>query len=221
MNTCLIIEDEPLAAERLIAYIDRMPELSLTKWIDNGEGAVAFLKENKVDIIFLDLHLGESSGIHLLEEKAIVGKVIITTAYHQYALKGYELDVVDYLMKPFVFDRFEKAVRKALRKNNDRSQHIMIKSEYKLEKIFIDDILYIEGMGDYRRLHTTRGRIMTLQTFKEFEVLLEGTTVKRIHKSYMVNTDQILSYSSDELILKGDIHLPISDSYRKTIMKKD
>lgn len=216
MLKCLIIEDEPLAAERLVSYIDRMPNLSLVKWIDNGNDAVVFLKENQVDIIFLDLHLGEKSGIHLLEKRELVGRVIVTTAYHQYALKGYELDVVDYLMKPFVFDRFEMAVYKAMRKTADRMAHILIKSEYKLEKVFIEDILYIEGMGDYRRLHTSRGRIMTLQTFKELEMILAGTSVKRIHKSYMANTDYLLSFGGPDLLLKGDIRLPVSDSYKKT-----
>lgn len=218
MIKCLIIEDEPLAAERLMSYIDRMPELALVRWLDNGQDAINLLKENKIDIIFLDLHLGETSGIHLLEKREIVGKVIITTAYHQYALKGYELDVVDYLMKPFVFDRFEEAVRKAIRKSSERMRYIMIKSEYKLEKVFIDDILYIEGMGDYRRFHTSRGRIMTLQTFKELEWLLASTPVKRIHKSYMANTDHVLSLGNDSLVLKGDIRLPISESYRKMIV---
>ena len=214
MSACVIIEDEPLAAERLISYIARIPELELVKWFDNGKDAVEFLSKNSIDLIFLDLHLGESSGIQMLEQKQISGKIIITTAYNQYALKGYELDVVDYLMKPFVFDRFEMAVKKALRKSTSSAEFVMIKSEYKQEKVFIDDIIYIEGMGDYRRLHTTRGRIMTLQTFKELEILLSKTPVIRIHKSYMINSNQIIQRTSDQVTLTNQLTLPISDSYK-------
>lgn len=214
MSTCVIIEDEPLAAERLISYIARIPELELVKWFDNGKDAVEFLSKNSIDLLFLDLHLGESSGIQMLEQKQISGKIIITTAYNQYALKGYELDVVDYLMKPFVFDRFEMAVKKALRKPTSSAEFVMIKSEYKQEKVFIDDILFIEGMGDYRRLHTTRGRIMTLQTFKELEIILSKTPVIRIHKSYMINSNQIIQRTSDQVTLTNQLTLPISDSYK-------
>lgn len=221
MIKCLIIEDEPLAAERLKNYIAQMPELQLERWFDTGTAAAAYLEEHAVDLIFLDLHLGETSGIHLLEQKKLNAKIIITTAFHQYAVKSYEWEVVDYLMKPFVFDRFEGAVKKALRKSTSSCPFVWIKSEYKQEKIYLDDLLYIEGMGDYRRIHSSRGRIMTLQTFKELEVLLKDTAVKRIHKSYMINSDHILHVSSEQVTLKDNIVLPISETFRKDFFKKD
>lgn len=214
MNTCVIIEDEPLAAERLVSYIGRLPQLQLLKWFDNGKDAVTYLSEHKVDLLFLDLHLGETSGIELIEKKQLTGKIIITTAYNQYALKGYEWDVADYLMKPFVFDRFEAAVNKALRKQIGEELFIMIRSEYKQEKVFLKDIYFIEGMGDYRRLHTNRGKIMTLQTFKELESMLSESTIQRVHKSYMINADYIAQRTSEYVILTNGERIPISDSYK-------
>jgi DNA-binding LytR/AlgR family response regulator len=214
MIKCLIIEDEPLAAERLKNYIAQMPELQLERWFDTGTAAAAYLEEHSVDLIFLDLHLGETSGIHLLEQKKLNAKIIITTAFHQYAVKSYEWDVVDYLMKPFVFDRFEAAVNKALRKQIGEELFIMIRSEYKQEKIFLKDILFIEGMGDYRRLHTNRRKIMTLQTFKELESMLSESSIQRVHKSYMINVDNIVQRTSEYVMLTNGERIPISDSYK-------
>lgn len=203
MIKCVIIEDEPLAAERLKDYIRRMPELTFVKWIEHGDEAMNYLTDNKPDLIFLDLHLGESSGIHLMEQGKIKGRIIVTTAYPEYALKGYDMDIADYLLKPFVFDRFEMAVKRAMRKPVGAENYIMIKSEYKQEKIYLDDIIYIEGMGDYRRIHSTRGRIMTLQTFRELESLLKDTKIQRVHKSYMINLEMIVTKSSEGVTLDG------------------
>jgi DNA-binding LytR/AlgR family response regulator len=214
---CIIIEDEPLAADRLKDYISRMPGLRLDRWFENGKDAVLFLGQNQPDLIFLDLHLGESSGITLMEQGKIAGKVIVTTAYPEYAIKGYDLDIADYLLKPFVFERFETAVRKALRKDESSDRFILIRSEYKQEKIYLDDIMYIEGMGDYRRIHSRKGRIMTLQTFREIEGMLESTQIRRIHKSYMVNTQHIIRIAADKVTLSNDVVLPVSDSYRKNV----
>lgn len=217
MIKCVIIEDEPLAAERLKDYIRRMPELTFVKWIEHGDEAMNYLTDNKPDLIFLDLHLGESSGIHLMEQGKIKGRIIVTTAYPEYALKGYDMDIADYLLKPFVFDRFEMAVKRAMRKPVGAENYIMIKSEYKQEKIYLDDIIYIEGMGDYRRIHSTRGRIMTLQTFRELESLLKDTKIQRVHKSYMINLEMIVTKSSEGVTLDGDIKIPVSETYRKVV----
>jgi two-component system LytT family response regulator len=220
MIKCIIIEDEPLAADRLKDYISRMPELHLEKWFEDGEEAAEYLTKNTPDLVFLDLHLGETSGIHLMEQGKIQGKIIITTAYPDYALKGYELDVADYLLKPFVFDRFETAVKKALRKPLSSEKFVLIKSEYKQEKVFHEDIIYIEGMGDYRRIHSKRGRIMTLQTFRELESLFEHSTIKRVHKSYMINLNMIETISGDGVMLFGQIHIPVSDTYKINLTEK-
>lgn len=217
MIRCIIIEDEPLAADRLRDYISRMQDLRLDRWFESGKDAVTFLETNKPDLIFLDLHLGESSGIHLMEQGKISGRIIVTTAYPEYALKGYDLDIADYLLKPFVFERFETAVRKALRKSESAERFIMIRSEYKQEKVFLDDIMYIEGMGDYRRIHTRKGRIMTLQTFREIESMLDATQIRRIHKSYIVNVQHIIRITAEQVTLSNQLQLPVSDTYRKNL----
>jgi two-component system, LytTR family, response regulator len=214
---CIIIEDEPLAADRLKDYISRMQDLRLDRWFESGKDAVTFLETNKPDLIFLDLHLGESSGIKLMEQGKITGKIIVTTAYPEYAIKGYDLDIADYILKPFVFERFETAVRKALRKSESAERFIMIRSEYKQEKVFLDAIMYIEGMGDYRRIHTRKGRIMTLQTFREIEGMLESTQIRRIHKSYMVNVQHITSIKAHKVILTSQLELPVGDTYRNNL----
>ncbi len=219
--SCIIVEDEPLATERLRNYIAGIPLLKLLKAFDNGKDALEFLKDNEVDLMFLDIHLGEMSGIHLLEKNSVQCEVIITTAYPQYAVKGFDLHVTDYLLKPFVFERFEMAIDKvkvAISGNTKKesNEFILINSEYRVEKIYLRDLLYIEGMGDYRRVHTTDKRFMTLKTFKDFEEELPGDKIARIHKSYMVSLQKIESYTADEVQVYG-VKLPISDTYRKTL----
>lgn len=219
--TCIIVEDEPLATERLRNYIAGIPLLKLLKSFENGRDALDFLKENTVDLMFLDIHLGEMSGIHLLEKNTISCEVIITTAFPQYAVKGFDLHVTDYLLKPFVFERFEMAIDKVKtalsgQSKNESNEFMLVNSEYRMEKVFLRDLLYIEGMGDYRRVHTTEKRIMTLKTFKDFEEELPVDKVVRIHKSYMVALRKIESYSADEVLVYG-VKLPVSETYRKSL----
>lgn len=215
--SCIIIEDEPLAAERLKTYISKHPSLQLINSFESGKAGLDFLQKNEIDIVFLDLNLGEISGIHILENNNISSQVIITTAYQEYALKGFELDVVDYLLKPFVEERWLVSVEKAMnrieakRAGNDR--FVMIKTEHRLEKIFLRDILFIEGMGDYRRIHTVHKKIMTLQTFIEMEEMFTQSDIVRVHKSYMVAKSRIISISKDKLTLP-DRDIPISEKYR-------
>ena len=151
---CIIIEDEPLALERTKSYVLRLPHLDLLASFEGGVEALSFLRSAKVDLIFLDINMDELSGIQLLESIKIGSEVIITTAYDEYALKGFELNVTDYLLKPFTFERFISAVDKAqnnLAKKETavEKKFIFIKTEYRLEKIFFNEILYIEGMRDY------------------------------------------------------------------------
>ncbi len=172
--SCIIIEDEPLAQERIKGYIPQLPYLSLLHTFDNAIDALVYLKTNKVDLIFLDINLGALSGIQFLEISDLDCKVIITTAYDEFALKGFELNVTDYLLKPFTLERFRQAVEKVkdmlVPKATPAGQHfIFIKTEYRLEKVMFSDICFIEGMRDYRRIHTLHKKIMTLQTFGQLE----------------------------------------------------
>lgn len=215
---CIIIEDEPLAMEKLKGFVSKHPDLILRSTFNNGADALVFLQANNVDLLFLDINLGEMSGIRILETANISANVIITTAYSEFALKGYELNVTDYLLKPFTFERFMQAVNKVVnplpkRELSDQA-FIFIKTEYRLEKVMYNDILYIEGMGDYRRIFTVNKNIMTLQTFKELEEELPKTIICRVHKSYMVGLQKIDSVQKDEIHIGSKI-IPVSETYKK------
>jgi DNA-binding LytR/AlgR family response regulator len=216
---CIIVEDEPLAAERLRSYIGKLPFLDLQASFENGIGALLHLRTNRVDLIFLDINIGEFSGIQLLETLNPQCEVIITTAYDEYALKGYDLNVADYLLKPYTFERFIQAATRVHDKLLKpglaaEKKFIFVKTEYRLERVEFADILFIEGMRDYRRIHTPSKKIMTLQTFKELEEEIPGNIICRVHKSYMVAIDKIDSIERD-LIRIGGLEIPVSDTYRK------
>lgn len=213
------MENEPLAMERIKTYVEKLPFLNLLACFETGIDALVFLKTAQVDLIFLDINLGEISGIQFLEAGKIKSKVIVTTAYEEYALKGYELNVTDYLLKPFSFERFFQAVSKVQdeldrQMNKTEIRYIFIKTEYRLEKIMLNEILFIEGMRDYRRIHTTKKRIMTLQTFKDLELEIPENIICRVHKSYMVAIDKIESIEKDEIKIDG-IYIPVSETYKK------
>lgn len=218
---CIIVEDEPLALERTKGYVEKLPFLNLEATFDNGVDALLYLKTNKVDLLFLDINLGELSGIQMLEAAKPECAVIITTAYHEYALKGYELNVTDYLLKPFTFERFFQAVEKAqlftTKIDSVDIKYVFIKTEYRLEKIMLQDILYIEGMRDYRRIFLKDKNIMTLQTFKELEEMIPANIVCRVHKSYMIGIDKIESIEKERIKI-GNIRIPVSETYKKTFM---
>ncbi len=221
---CIIIEDEPLAMERTKDYVLKMPFLNLVSTFESGLLALDFIRSNKIDLILLDINMGELSGIQLLESTKFSGQVIITTAYPEYALKGYELSVTDYLLKPFTFERFVQAINKAhanllkTETNNDK-RSVFIKTEYRLEHVALSDILYIEGMRDYRRVHTIHKKIMTLQTFKEFEKEIPNDILCRVHKSFMVALDKIESVERDRIKIKEKI-IPISETYKQLFFQK-
>ncbi len=215
--SCIIIEDEPLALKRTADFVSKIPFLNLMGTFDNSINGLFYLKANKVDLLFLDINMDELSGIELLESSKIDSQVIITTAYQKYALKGYELNVTDYLLKPFTFDRFLKAVSKAQENliksiSTVQAESIFVKTENRLEKINISDILYIEGMRDYRRIHTVNKRIMTLQNFSELEQILPSNLVCRVHKSYMVGINKIESIERRRIKITDQI-IPISETY--------
>ena len=216
--SCIIIEDEPLALEKTRDFVNKVPFLHLRETFDNALTGLAYLNNNKVDILFLDINMDELTGIELLESSKINSQVILTTAYQEYALKGYELQITDYLLKPFNFNRFLQAVNKAQDNITRRSadappEFIFVKTENRLEKIMLNEIIYIEGMRDYRRIHTINKKIMTLQNFSEFEKLIPASVVCRVHKSYMVALAKIESVERGRIKI-GDQLIPISDTYK-------
>ena len=212
---CIIVEDEPIALERTQHFIEKLPLLNLVASFDNAIDALTYLKLNTVDLIFLDIEMEELTGIQLLENATITAQVIITTAYDKYALKGYELNVVDYLLKPFSFDRFLKAVDKVevISKTITPQAFIFIKTAHRLEKVMVNDILHIEGMGEYRRVFTTEKQIMTLQTFTAFETLFSPQIICRVHKSHMVALQKIDAVERGRIKI-GEKLIPISETYK-------
>jgi two-component system LytT family response regulator len=217
---CIIVEDEPLALERTKEYVLRTPFLNLRATFDNALDALAFLKADKVELIFLDINLGDMSGIQMLETSAVKCHVILTTAYQEYALKAFDLKVADYLLKPFTFERFIQAIDR-LPVSPPKKQPaappglIFVKTENRLEKVVLKEILFIEGMRDYRRIHTAGGkRIMTLQTFAEFERQIPPHVICRVHKSFMIALDKIDSIEKRGIKIKDRI-IPLSETYKK------
>ncbi len=221
--TCIIIEDEPLALEKTMDFVNKVPFLNLSATFDNALNGLTYLNNNKVDVLFLDINMDELSGIELLESSKITSQVIITTAYQEYALKGYELHITDYLLKPFTFNRFLQAVNKAQENLNQRVSEkqldfIFVKTENRLEKIMISDIMYIEGMRDYLRIHTLNKKIMTLQSFNELEQLIPAHLVCRVHKSYMVAVNKIESIERSRIKIADQI-IPVSETYKEAFLQ--
>lgn len=221
---CIIVEDEPLALERTREYVQKLPFLNLCGSFDNALDALARLQTEQIHLIFLDINLGEMSGIQLLETTIVKSQVILTTAYQEYALKAFDLKVADYLLKPFTFARFVQAVERAAenlsKKTIVKTPHhfVFIKTENRLEKVFLREIIFIEGMGDYRRVHASTKKIMTLQTFAEFEQQFPPQIICRVHKSFMVALDKIDSIEKDRIKIK-DAVIPLSETYRERFFK--
>lgn len=221
--SCIIVEDEPLALERTREYALRLPFLNLLATFDDALDALVFLKTNRVDLIFLDINLGEVSGIQLLETSAIDSQVILTTAYQEYALKGFDLKVADYLLKPFTFERFVQAVGRVQTNLPERRAattggFIFVKVESRLEKVTLREIIFIEGMRDYRKIHAAERRLLTLQTFAEFERQIPPNIICRVHKSYMVSLDKIDSVERGRIKIRDRV-IPISETYREQFFK--
>ncbi len=223
--TCIIIEDEPLALEKTKDFVNKVPFLHLSGTFDNALTGLAYLNNNKVDLLFLDINMDELTGIELLESSKIESQVIITTAYQEYALKGYELHITDYLLKPFTFNRFLQAVNKAQENlvrhaSESKPDFIFIKTENRLEKIMLNDIVYIEGMRDYRRIHTINknSKVMTLQNFSELEILIPSSIVCRVHKSYMVALSKIESIERSRIKIADQL-IPISETYKEAFFQ--
>jgi len=215
----IVIEDEPLALKKLVGFIKKIEYLKTVSTFDNAIDAISFLKGNAVDLIFLDIQMEEFTGIQFLETLKQRPKVIITSAYDKYALKGYELDVVDYLLKPFTFERFMQATEKACKNITENTaspsnDSIFVKTEYRLEKVILSEILYIEGMSEYLRIVTKDKKIMTLQSFKNIEDVLPKNNFIRVHKSYIVAIDKIDSIERNRIKIKNEL-IPISESYKE------
>lgn len=215
----VIIDDEPLALEVLKQYIAGTPALQLVQSFDDAVAGKAYLEENAVDLLFIDINMPDVKGTELVRSLQVRPLVIFTTAYKNYALEGFELDAIDYLVKPIALERFNKAVQKAvefygLRKTaKPENDCLFVRSEYQLVKINFDDILYIESMEDYLKIHVADGRpVMTLMTMKSVLDRLPPSQFARIHRSYIVPLSRIKSLVNRKVNL-GTVELPVSSSY--------
>lgn len=229
---CIAVDDEPLALEIIEDYIHKIPFLELMRSFHNAMDCIEYLKNNKVDLLFLDIQMEELTGIQLIKVLKERPEIIFTTAYDNYALQGYELDVTDYLLKPISFERFVKSVDKVYDKLaaktqgkttspqevsifNPKNDFFFVKTEFRLQKVDFKDILYIEGMGDYLRIVTTKERIMTLQNFKSMEEILPSSRFIRVHRSYIVSMDKILSIERNRIKIADQL-IPVGENYKKT-----
>jgi two-component system, LytTR family, response regulator len=221
---CIAIEDEPLALKKLTGFINKIEYLALSRTFDNAIEAISYLKENEVDLVFLDIQMEEFTGIQFLETIKLRPKIIITTAYDKYAVKGYELDITDYLLKPYTFERFVQAVEKVFHNLTEKISftsvdYIFVKTEYRLEKIKISDILYVEGMNEYLKIVTIDKSILTLQNFKYMEEIMPKDNFIRVHKSYIVAIDKIENIERNRIKIQKVI-IPISETYKDAFLKK-
>jgi two-component system LytT family response regulator len=225
----MAIDDEPLAIAKLAGFISRIPELTLMKTFDNALEAMVWMKENPADLIFLDIQMEQLTGIQFLEATGTNAKIIVTSAYDRYAIKGFDLNVTDYILKPYSFERFVKGVNKAMEQlsgtlntksgSEDQDGFIFVRTEYRLERIDLDQILYIEGMKDYLRIICTGKKIMTLQSFSKLEEILPARNFCRVHKSYIVAIDKIRSIERN-VILIADQRIPVSNTYRESFFSR-
>jgi two-component system LytT family response regulator len=228
---CLVIDDEPPAREVLARYIGQLPMLHLAGECGNAIDAIQLLQNQSVDLLFLDIRMPQLNGNELLKVVRNPPPVIFTTAHSEYALEGYDLDAIDYLLKPIRFDRFVKAVNKVFQLNGHRDieSHLPVevekketfvyfRAERKMVKVMLNDILYIESMKDYVKVFTTRGMLITKQSITSVEAMLPETAFIRVHRSYMVSIGKIRSFTS-ELIGIEKTEIPIGKLFRNSVLK--
>lgn len=232
---CLVIDDEPLAINVVKKFIGRVPFLELYDSTCNALEGLEILKTTAVDLLFLDIEMPDMSGVDLLRqliESQIANQslpmVVLTTAYEQYAVEGFELEVIDYLLKPIPFERFLKTANKALAQYEllQASQvqlpnvdgFIFVKSDYQVKKIALDDILYIEGLKDYVKIFTTNGMLLSRQNLKGILSKLPSRKFIRIHKSYVVAFEKVNAFQKSGLYI-NEQRLPIGEHYRAAILK--
>lgn len=214
MNTikCLVIDDEELARTLLKSYIDNVDFLELVGSFESPIDAMRILKDTAIDVIFLDIQMPDLKGTEFAKMIDSKTKVIFTTAYSEYALEGFELNALDYLLKPIAFERFLQAVNKFKKDEAAFDNSITVKSGYDLHKLNFDDILYVKSDSEYVVFHTLEKRIMSYQSLKSLEKDLPKSTFIRVHRSFIVNKDKVSTLKGKDLII-GDTKIPVSASY--------
>jgi DNA-binding LytR/AlgR family response regulator len=222
---CIVIEDEPLATKVLVDYILQVPFLELQGTFKDAILATDFLRNNSTDLIFLDIHLPKLKGMSFLKTLNNPPAIIVTTAYHQYAVEGFNLNVTDYLLKPFEFERFLVAVTKVKTADRNRTDpnegreikdFIFLNAERKKVKILFSEIVYIESQREYIKIVTTKREYLSKMSTHEIESILPAHLFKRIHRSYIISINKIESYTSEMVDVNG-VSIPIGRDYRNVI----
>ena len=223
---CAIIDDEPLALEMMSDYVQKTPFLTLTGAYNSAVQAIKTIRENPVDLLFLDIQMPELSGLEFAKVLPKRTKVVFTTAFPQYAVEGYEVEAFAYILKPISFEAFLKVAKRAYdwfsqsekAKNYAKDRFIFVKSDYKLVRINLDDILFIEGLKDYVRIYTENGdKIMSLMNMKTLEDFLPKPEFLRSHRSYIVHMNKIKCLDRFRMNI-GENYIPVSESYKDVIM---
>lgn len=225
--TCAIIDDEPLAAGLLESYAKKTPYLNLTGTYNSAVTAMRDLREYPVQLLLLDIQMPELSGIEFAKILPRDTKVIFTTAFPQYAVEGFKVNALDYLLKPVSYQDFLQATDKALdwfsvvqkQQTYERDRYLFVKSDYKLQRIALDSILFIEGLKDYVRFYLTSGeRVMSLMSMKRLEDYLPRPEFMRTHRSYIVHMPKVSSVDRLRLVMGPELYIPISDNYKDDVM---
>lgn len=224
--TCIIVEDEPLAAKVLTEYIAQIPFLELKGTFKDAILATEFLRDNTVGLIFLDIHLPKLKGMAFLKTLTNPPAVIVTTAYHQYAVEGFNLNVTDYLLKPFEFERFLIAVNKvstvkasentSVEETTIGKDYIFLNVQKKKVKILFPEILYIESQREYVKIVTTKSEYLSKLSTHEIEKLLPSQLFRRIHRSFIVSLEKINAYTAEEVEVNG-VAIPVGRDYRQVL----
>lgn len=228
---CLIVDDEPLAADVIEEYIGKVENIEVVAKLEDAIKAFSFLQNNEIDLMFLDIQMPELTGIDFLKTLKNPPKVIITTAYSKYALEGYELDIVDYLMKPISFERFLVAINKYYRLTNNskitekekikpqKEECIYVKEQKRIVKIVLDEILYIESLRDYIKIKTTSKEVITKQQISRLEKELSSDKFLRVHRSFIIALDKIDAFSHVQVEVMNN-KIPVGKNYRQMFLEK-
>ncbi len=225
---CIAVDDEPLALDIIEAYVTKHPELTLVARCNNAAEASEVLKKHKVDLMFLDIQMPEITGLSFVKSLEHKPLFMFTTAYPDYALEGFELDAIDYLLKPIAYDRFEKGVEKALeyykiKQNSDvaesdlENEHFFVKANQKLIKLSYSEIYYVEAFADYVKIFLADKKIVTLQTMKNMERKLPPEMFSRVHRSFIVNRKHVASFSTSVCEV-NDVKIPIGKNYKEAFV---
>jgi len=229
---CLIIDDEPPAREIIRRYIEEVPHLELVAECSNALDAIMRLQQTHIDLLFLDIRLPQLNGTDFLKTLRQPPKVIFTTAYQEYALEGYELDAVDYLLKPIRFERFVKAINKAFqqsghktmpeqapaKEDHQQDSFVYFRADRKMVKVMLNDIRYVESMKDYVKVVMTDGTLITKQSISSVDAMLPGSLFIRSHRSFIVSLAHIRTFTN-EVIEIGKTEIPIGKLYKNAVMK--